>query len=187
MAVKKGTRVFALLLALLLAFFACGAQAASSAKSRKKNRNTPRPTAAVTAEPTAKPAENPADWFAEDPFAAPEAEDPVISPQGIADYLFTYGELPPNFITKKQAQALGWQTIYRTVAEAAPGMSIGGDRFGNYEGKLPRKHGRTWYEADCNYVRGNRGGERIVYSSDGLVFYTGDHYQTFEEMKPSKP
>ena len=68
----------------------------------------------------------------------------------------------------------------------APGKSIGGDRFGNYEGLLPKAGGRTYREADCNYTGGPRGAERIVYSSDGLVFYTSDHYNTFTEMQPSE-
>ena len=67
----------------------------------------------------------------------------------------------------------------------APGKSIGGDRFGNYEGLLPKASGRTYREADCNYTGGPRGAERIVYSSDGLVFYTSDHYKSFTEMQPS--
>ena len=68
----------------------------------------------------------------------------------------------------------------------APGKSIGGDRFGNYEGVLPKVKGRTYYEADCNYTGGKRGAARIVYSSDGHVWYTGDHYNTFTELFPSE-
>ena len=182
MAVKKSVRVLAFLLALVLALCACSGAAAKSRKKKKNSTVTARPTATATMAPTATPAPT------EEPEKEnPEKEDPIISPQGIADYLFEHGELPPNFITKLEAIGRGWQTRFRTVAEAAPGMSIGGDRYGNYEGKLPTKKGRKYFEADCNYVSGNRGAERIVYSSDGLVFYTGDHYQTFTEMKPSTP
>ena len=175
---KRRTRLLALLTGVIVLLCACCGQAAAKSRKKKKNAAVTTPPA-VTA--TAAPAETP------EPAGKPEKEDPIISPQGIADYLFEHGELPPNFITKMEALALGWKTRYETVAQAAPGKSIGGDRFGNYDGKLPRKHGRNWYEADCNYVSGNRGSERIVYSSDGLVFYTGDHYQTFTEMKPSGP
>ncbi|MBQ8556424.1 MAG: FMN-binding protein [Clostridia bacterium] len=108
-----------------------------------------------------------------------------ITPQGIADYLFEHGELPDNFITKKEAQSLGWDSSYNYVSDVAPGKSIGGDRFGNYEELLPDKKGRTWYEADCYYTEGKRNAHRILFSSDGLVYYTDDHYESFTQMFPS--
>ena len=111
---------------------------------------------------------------------------PIIEPQAIADYIFEHGKLPDNFITKKEAQALGWDSSYNYVSDVAPGKSIGGDRFGNYEGLLPSKKGRTWYEADCYYTSGKRNAYRILYSSDGLVYYTDDHYESFTQMFPSK-
>ncbi len=118
--------------------------------------------------------------------AADENSAPIIAPQAIADYIFENGRLPDNFITKKEAEALGWDRSRNDVSDVAPGKSIGGDRFGNYEGRLPQKSGRTWTEADANYVSGNRGAERIVFSNDGLVYYTRDHYESFTQMHPSK-
>ena len=118
--------------------------------------------------------------------AATQAPAAITEPQAIADYLFRYGQLPDNFITKAEAKALGWDSSKNYVSDVAPGKSIGGDRFGNYEGLLPKAGGRTYREADCNYTGGPRGAERIVYSSDGLVFYTSDHYKTFTEMQPSE-
>lgn len=115
-----------------------------------------------------------------------ESSGPIIAPQDIADYLFTCGELPDNFLTKNEAKALGWDSSKNYVSDVAPGYSIGGDRFGNYEELLPDKQGRKWYEADANYVSGPRGAERVVYSSDGLVYYTSDHYASFEQMQPSQ-
>ena len=82
-----------------------------------------------------------------------ERAGPIIEPQAIADYLFTYGRLPDNFITKKDAQELGWDSTRNYVSDVAPGKSIGGDRFGNYEGVLPKVKGRTYYEADCYYTK----------------------------------
>ena len=111
---------------------------------------------------------------------------PIIEPQDIADYIFEHGELPDNFITKKEAQKLGWDSSYNYVSDVAPGKSIGGDRFGNYEGLLPSKKGRTWYEADCYYTKGKRNAHRILFSNDGLVYYTDDHYESFTQMFPSK-
>ena len=81
---------------------------------------------------------------------------------------------------------LGWDSSRNYVSDAAPGKSIGGDRFGNYEGKLPKVKGRKYYECDCNYRGGKRGAERLIYSSDGHVWYTADHYETFTELFPSQ-
>ena len=114
------------------------------------------------------------------------SKTPIIEPQAIADYIFQHGELPDNFITKKEAQKLGWDSSRNYVSDVAPGKSIGGDRFGNYEGRLPSKKGRQWYEADCYYTKGKRNAYRILYSNDGLVYYTDDHYETFTQMHPSK-
>ena len=97
-----------------------------------------------------------------------EFELPVTDPQQIVDYLDIYGELPENFITKNEAKALGWDSRYNYVGEVAPGKSIGGDRFGNYEGLLPEKKGRKWFECDANYRGKKRGAERVLFSSDGL-------------------
>ncbi len=113
-----------------------------------------------------------------------EFQTPVTAPQQIVNYLAIYGELPENFITKNEARDLGWDSRYNYVGEVAPGKSIGGDRFGNYEGLLPSKKGRTWYECDANYRGKKRGAERVLFSSDGLYYYTSDHYNTFTEMFP---
>jgi len=101
------------------------------------------------------------------------------SPEEVAAYIDTYGCLPDNFITKDEARDLGWESSEGNLWEVADGMCIGGDRFGNREGLLPDAPGRTWYECDVNYYGGYRGGERIVFSSDGLIYYTDDHYESF--------
>ena len=98
----------------------------------------------------------------------------------VALYLHLYEELPPNYITKDEARDLGWDSGKGNLWDVAPGKSIGGDRFGNREGLLPGKKGRTYYECDIDYEGGYRGGKRIVYSSDGLVYYSEDHYENFE-------
>ncbi|MCM3747247.1 ribonuclease [Paenibacillus pasadenensis] len=98
---------------------------------------------------------------------------------GIIHYLKTNGELPPNFMTKSEAYAAGWVANQGNLAEVAPGYSIGGDVFQNREGKLPKKSGRTWREADAYYESGFRGPYRVLYSNDGLYYTTDDHYVTF--------
>jgi guanyl-specific ribonuclease Sa len=99
----------------------------------------------------------------------------------VAAYINEYKKLPNNYITKNQAKKLGWQTK-GTLDKIAPGKSIGGDRYGNYEGKLPAKNGRSWTECDIDYVKGNRNSKRIVFSNDGLIYYTGDHYNSFSKL-----
>ena len=99
--------------------------------------------------------------------------------EDVAVYLWQYGELPGNFITKSEARELGWEG--GSLEPYAPGCCIGGDRFGNYEGLLPEEDGRRYFECDINTLGADsRGAERIVYSSDGLIYYTPDHYETFE-------
>lgn len=103
------------------------------------------------------------------------------SKEEVAAYIATYDKLPKNYITKKEAKALGWQTE-GTLDEVAPGKSIGGDYFGNYEETLPEEPGREYHECDIDYVSGNRNAKRIVYSNDGNIYYTDDHYKTFEHL-----
>lgn len=98
----------------------------------------------------------------------------------VALYLHIYGELPGNFITKKEATNLGWESKEGNLWEVTDKKSIGGDKFGNREGLLPKAEGRQYYECDINYEGGFRGSERIVYSNDGLIYYTDDHYKTFK-------
>lgn len=99
----------------------------------------------------------------------------------VAAYINQFQKLPSNYITKNQAKKLGWQTK-GTLDKVAPGKSIGGDRFGNYEKKVPDKKGRSWKECDIDYVKGNRNAKRIVFSNDGLIYYTGDHYKSFTKL-----
>jgi len=102
------------------------------------------------------------------------------SKEDVAAYIYEFGHLPDNFITKKEAKALGWVSKEGNLAEVAPGMSIGGDYFGNYEGLLPEEDGRDYYECDIDSDGGYRGAKRIVFSNDGLIYYTEDHYESFE-------
>ncbi len=113
-------------------------------------------------------------------------DHPLIEPQEIVDYLALHGELPPNFLTKDEAEDMGWDKRRNYVSDAAPGYSIGGDRFGNYEGLLPKKKGRQYYECDCYYESGPRSAYRLIYSNDGLYYYTEDHYESFTQMYPTQ-
>ena len=99
----------------------------------------------------------------------------------VAAYIHVYKTLPPNYITKGQAAKLGWKSE-GPLDKVAPGKSIGGDRFNNYEKKLPDKQGRTWRECDIDYIRGNRNAKRICFSNDGLIYYSASHYRDFVRM-----
>lgn len=123
------------------------------------------------------------------PDPAPEAQPqapPAIDEDGsytskedVALYIHTYGKLPGNFITKKQAQNLGWSG--GGLEQYAPGKCIGGDTFYNNEGLLPKAAGRKYTECDIDTLGASeRGAKRIVFSGDGLIYYTPDHYKSFE-------
>lgn len=116
---------------------------------------------------------------------APIEDTPQLDENGVYDsrddvalYLHLFGALPHNYITKRQARDLGWSG--GSVEVYAPGCCIGGDRFGNYEGLLPEAAGRTYYECDIDTLgAASRGAKRIIYSNDGLIYYTEDHYASF--------
>lgn len=132
--------------------------------------STPEPTATPTPEPTKSPLEL-------------VEEDGIYStPDLVAAYIHTFNKLPSNFITKDEASKLGWVSSEGNLWDVTDEMSIGGDKFGNREGLLPKKNGRQWYECDVNYYGGYRGDERIVYSNDGLIYYTDDHYVSFTQL-----
>ena len=122
------------------------------------------------------------DWLSPDKW-----DDPTIDEDGwyntkdeVALYIYTYGELPDNYLTKNEARDRGWDSKKGNLWDVADGMSIGGDRYYNNDDQLPEEKGRKYYECDINYEGGFRGGERIVFSNDGLIYYTGDHYESFE-------
>lgn len=115
----------------------------------------------------------------EEPTAPGLDEDGwYYSAEEVALYLHTFGKLPSNFITKDEARDLGWEG--GSVEQFLEGAAIGGDKFGNREGILPKASGRQYYECDIDTNgRNSRGAKRIVFSDDGLIYYTDDHYETF--------
>ena len=162
MNMKRKLTALLLLLALLLSLTACG-DAAQTIDTVQQAAQTVQELADAQEEET----------------PAIEEEGTYTTKEDVARYIHTYGHLPDNFITKKQAQALGWEG--GSLEPYAPGKCIGGSRFGNYEGTLPEKDGRTYTECDIDTLGAEkRGGKRIVFSNDGLIYYTEDHYETFE-------
>lgn len=122
----------------------------------------------------------------EDP--EPSEDESYLDPDGwyysaeeVSLYLVTYGCLPDNFITKDEARAYGWEG--GSVEKYVPGFAIGGDKFGNREGLLPKEKGRQYYECDIDTDGASgRGAKRLVFSNDGLIFYTDDHYESFIQL-----
>ena len=162
MNVKRKLTALLLLLALLLSLTACG-DAVQTIDTIQQAAQTVQEIAAAQEEET----------------PAIEEDGTYTTKEDVVRYIHTYGHLPENFITKKQAQALGWEG--GSLEPYAPGKCIGGSRFGNYGGTLPEKDGRTYTECDIDTLGASkRGGKRIVFSNDGLVYYTEDHYETFE-------
>ena len=143
---------------------------------------TPKPTKTPTPKPTKTPTPKPTATPKPTPTAAAIDPDGVYtSKNDVALYIHTYGKLPKNYITKTEAQNIyGWSGNGNDKLEKyAPGKTIGGDKFGNREGLLPKKSGRQYYECDIDTMGKVRGTKRIVYSNDGLIYYTDDHYESY--------
>lgn len=132
-----------------------------------------------TAAPTPAPETIAATAASEQPCLQVREDGVYDSRDEVALYIHLFGHLPSNYITKKQAEAQGWSG--GSLEPYAPGKCIGGGRFGNYEGLLPAAKGRSWTECDIDTLgTKSRGAKRIVFSNDGLIYYTGDHYEHFE-------
>ena len=144
-------------------------------------------TSAPVTSKTSRKTEETSEMTSSGPADTTEQKAPVDengtydSAKDVALYIHTYNKLPSNYITKKEAKSLGWSG--GSLEEYAPGKCIGGDRYGNYEGLLPEKKGRSYTECDIGTLgKSSRGAKRIVFSNDGLIYYTKDHYKTFTLM-----
>ena len=175
---KMLRRILLLALVIVLVYaasrFLAGAEqpqpAAATAPAQQLTLLTDPPQTAPTDTPEAPPTEE----------TPPAEAGSYTELEDVAYYLHTYGHLPDNYMTKAEAEDAGWESYKGNLWDVAYGTSIGGDRYGNYNGLLPK--GERYYEADVNYDGGYRGGERIVYTDDGDVWYTSDHYETFEKI-----
>ena len=126
--------------------------------------------------------------YAYDPVTGAEVEfdGEYTTKDEVALYIYAFGDVPGNYITKTKARKQGWVQDQGNLWDVLPGMSIGGGGFENIEGEVPVPWDpdRTWKECDINYAGGYRGAERIIYSDDGYILYTDDHYETFEQLFP---
>ena len=179
---KKFTKFSAYLLALMMLaalFTGCLSAPAEQAGGDIPAVSPVESSAAPAAESSAAPAEEDSDAPVIDQYGS------YTTKEDVALYIHTYGCLPQNFITKDQARQAGWNG--GSLEPYCPGMCIGGDSFGNREGLLPKAQGRSWTECDINTLGADsRGAERIVFSNDGLIYYTGDHYDSFALLYDGK-
>ena len=193
-------RIFCLLLVLLTLFSLSGCALLSGDWEEERldfwteNNDVPIVTRAPDTKPTEPAKDEPRTEAPAPETGAPEplptespaepgltvTEDGVYdSKEEVALYIHLYRHLPSNYITKKEAEKLGWPG--GELEPYAPGKCIGGSHFGNYEGQLPTAKGRTWTECDIDTLGAKkRGAKRIIFSNDGLIYYTGDHYEHFE-------
>lgn len=176
---RRLTRLTGALLALLLVFSVlsgCGGAAPDVPSCTAAPAADAVPAADAPSD-TEADAVSPGESDKSSPAALDEGGE-YTSVEDVALYLHLYGHLPQNFITKKDARALGWNG--GGLDDYADGKCIGGDRFGNYEGLLPDAPGREYHECDIGTLHAaSRGAKRIVYSNDGLIYYTEDHYESF--------
>ena len=180
-------RMLAFLLALMtaLSLSACG----GLVEDIQPSSNVPETVSQFPAseEPAEEPEILPSAAPTEDMPQETEPPGPSIAEDGwysskdeVALYIHLYGHLPENYVTKREAQDMGW-TGGSVERYAGEGTAIGGSRFGNYEGLLPEAEGRTFTECDIDTVgASSRGAKRIIFSNDGLIYYTEDHYESFE-------
>lgn len=106
--------------------------------------------------------------------------DELTSEEVVIPFVKQNGTLPSYYLTKSEAKKKGWIPSQGNLCEVLPGQAIGGDRFSNREGKLPK--GEQYFEADVNYNCGNRGANRIVFTKKGEVWLTHNHYKSFQKQ-----
>lgn len=106
--------------------------------------------------------------------------DQLTEEKRVISYVKQNHQLPDYYITKNEARRQGWNPSQGNLCEILPGRAIGGDKFSNREGNLPK--GERYFEADVNYNCGNRNADRIVFTEDGDVYLTKNHYKSFEKQ-----
>ena len=117
-----------------------------------------------------------------EPLESIEAGTATMNGTDGADWsLKQKGVLPDYYITFEDIYKLGWR-LGKYPSDYAPGKMITVGTYQNRNGHLPQAKGRTWQEADIHYKQGKRNSQRIVWSNDGLLFVTYDHYETFHEI-----
>ena len=175
--VRKALLLILTLALLLVPVGACGGSGSTAQTASQTEAVSQAETESVISSET--PDKSSADTVQASGDAAIDEDGTYTSKDEVALYIHTYGKLPSNYITKQEAEDLGWDSSKGNLWDVAPGKSIGGDRFGNYEGLLPDG---KYKECDVNYDGGYRDAERLIYGEDGSVYYTNDHYKSFTQL-----
>ena len=123
-------------------------------------------------------------------YEAVEESGLYTTKDSVAAYLCKFDKLPSNYIGKNEGKSLYESKTGNTFSKwnfnpwTTLGVMIGGDVFDNREGLLPSG---SYHEADVDYSAKNRGTKRLVYQSDCVIYYTADHYETFNKLEVEVP
>ena len=189
------SRAVVLLFAALFAFSLAGCVGGGGSSSAGASSASSSPVASSSSY-SSSPSNSPVTPIGDDSYAEQHltggtyvAPDITVSESGeysdkdsVALYIHLYGHVPSNYISKTKARAAGWVNTKGNLWDVLPGMSIGGGGFYNDDNMMPDAPGREWFECDIDYEGGFRNSKRLVYSNDGLIYYTDDHYKTFQRL-----
>jgi len=193
---KKYLRLLIASLAILFAFSGCGNIASNGAESTSKITISSAAPAEISQSTSQASSQSSSQSSSQKPQTSSQASSPVStqksapdehgtydSAQDVADYLLYYHKLPENYMTKKEARKQGWES--GPLHKVVPGKCIGGDVYSNFEGNLPKN--TTYKECDIDTLNAkSRGSKRLVWSADFKIYYTKDHYETFELIGEEK-
>jgi len=193
---KKYLRLLIASLAILFAFSGCGNIASNGAESTSKIAISSAAPAEISQSTSQASPQSSSQSSSQKPQSSSLASSPVStqksapdehgtydSAQDVADYLLYYHKLPENYMTKKEARKQGWES--GPLHKVIPGKCIGGDVYSNFEGNLPKNS--SYHECDIDTLNAkSRGSKRLVWSDDFKIYYTKDHYETFELIGEEK-
>lgn len=188
---KIASHIATLLLALSLACALAGCTGLLGGSSSGAGASSSSASAAATSSGFTASVSPSDDSYAENHLVSEAyvAPDITVSKNGeytdkdhVALYIHEFGKVPSNYVTKTKARNAGWVNTEGNLWDVLPGKSIGGGGFYNDDNMMPDAPGREWFECDIDYEGGFRNAKRIVYSNDGLIYYTDDHYNTFQRL-----
>lgn len=113
-------------------------------------------------------------------YSGKQTIDQLTEEKMVIQYVKQNHHLPDYYLTKNEARRQGWNPSKGNLCEVLPGRAIGGDHFSNREKQLPE--GQKYFEADVNYHCGNRNADRIIFTHEGEVYVTKNHYKSFEKQ-----
>ena len=126
-------------------------------------------------------------------YDAVEESGLYTTKDSVAAYLCKFYKLPSNYVGKNEGKSLYESKTGNTFEKwnfnpwITLGVMIGGDVFYNYANNPDNYHSTLpegdYREADVDYSAKNRGTKRLVYQSDCIIYYTADHYETFNKLE----